>query len=162
VIAEGKSETVSFPEADFQRLLGAGLRQSSIINLELADGKTAKVVVKEIQRHPVSGKIFHVDFYRVQTGKRVRVKIAVEVNGISKGVKAGGALEHFIRVLRVRATPESLLDVVKVDVTGLDVGQAIHLKDLSLPSEWEIAVEGNPIVVKVARSRVAAAAEQGK
>jgi large subunit ribosomal protein L25 len=154
LIAEGKSEMIQIKDADFRKLLTSGLRQSSIIDITHDNGTSEKVIVKEIHRHPVTSNILHVDFYRVRPQKKVRVNVAVETFGMAKGVKAGGALEHFIRVLKVSATPESLIDVLKVDVTSLDVGQAIHLDQIGVPAEWEVKVEGNPIVCKIARSRL--------
>ena len=155
LIQGGQSSAISVPEAEFNRMLKGGLRQASLFKLEIQDGdKDNQVYVKELQRHPVNGSILHVDFYKVTPGKKVQVKVGVETTGTSRGGKMGGAMEHFIRSLKVKATPESMKDVITVDVTDLDVGGAIYLQDLGLPSEWDILMKGNPIICKVARSRM--------
>ena len=84
------------------------------------------------------------------------LKIAIEPRGLSKGVKAGGVLEQYIHNLSVRSTPEALQEVIEVDVTDLDMGSAVYFKDLNLPKEWETRIEGNPVVLKVARARITA------
>lgn len=159
LIGGGKAENLAISEREFQKILTGGLRQSTIFNLEIEGGSTSSVFVKELQRNPVNGRIMHVDFYRAIEGEKVLVPVAVETAGVARGIKAGGALEHFIRVLKVKATPESLTDVIRVDITDLDVGGIIFLRDLSIPADWDVLMEGNPIVLKIARSRLARAAE---
>lgn len=156
----GKSVLLGVNEREFGRLIQAGLRQSSTIELDVA-GQKERVIIKEIQRDPVSNQILHIDFLKVVTGKRTLLTVPVELTGQSKGVKAGGALEQYIRQLKVRATPETFVDVITVDVTELDVADAVHLKDLPTPQGWELLLEGNPIVVKVARGRTATAGPEG-
>ncbi len=154
----GKSYPLSFEESAFQKLLATGIRQSTLIDLEIEGGdssvKNSRVLIKEIQRHPVSGKVTHVDFYRSEPGKKVEVKVAVEITGTSKGVRAGGALEHYVRHVKVRAVPDSLVDSLKVDITDLDVGQVIHLSQVKVPAEWEIRMTGDPLICRIAQSRL--------
>lgn len=153
LISEGKSIPVSFATADFMKLLQGGLRQSSFFEAKLEGGDGSQVYVKEIQRHPVSGDVLHVDFYRITPGRRISLSVPVETRGTSKGVKAGGALEHFIRSLKVRANPESIKEIIEVDVSNLDVGGSIHMSDLDIPADWDVRMPGNPIIIKVAASR---------
>ena len=153
LISEGKSEPVSFPAADFHKLLQSGLRQSSFFQAKVEGGSDSKVYVKEIQRHPVTGDVLHVDLYRVTDGRRISLSVPIETRGTSKGVKAGGALEHFISSLKVRANPESIKEIIEVDVSDLDVGGSIHMSDLDIPGDWDVRMPGNPIIIKVAASR---------
>lgn len=159
LISEGKSIPVSFPAADFLKLLQRGLRQSSFFQVKVEGGADAQVYVKEIQRHPVSGEVLHVDLYRVTPGRRIALSVPIEMRGTSKGVKAGGALEHFIRSLKVRANPESIKEIIEVDVSDLDVGNSIHMSDLDIPSDWDVRMPGNPIIIKVAASRTSRSTE---
>lgn len=158
LIFGGKSYPISVNELEFYKLLQSGLRQSTVIDLDVqgadADVASNRVIVKEIQREPVSGNVTHIDFYRVTSGKKVLVKVSVELKGTSKGVKAGGALEHYIRSLKVRATPDSLMDVLALDINDLDVGEALYLENLPIPEDWDVVMQGNPIVCKVAQSRL--------
>jgi large subunit ribosomal protein L25 len=96
----------------------------------------------------------HVDFYKINPGHKFRVAIPVELTGSAKGVKAGGALEHYIRQLKVMTTPEKIMEKIEVDITNLGVGEAIHLSQLNLPREWETRLTGDPVVCRVAQSRM--------
>lgn len=166
LIFGGESHPISVETSVFNKLLQSGLRQSSIINLSIEGGEASvaanRVIVKEIQREPVSGAVRHIDFYRLETGKKVLVKVSVELQGSAKGVKAGGAMEHYIRTLKVRATPESLQDIIPVEVSNLDVGEAMFLQDLPIPSDWDVVMEGNPIICRIARSRLTATQTPGE
>lgn len=157
LISDGKSIPISFAEADFQKLLSGGLRQSSFFDVKLEGGDDSRVYVKEIQRHPVTGKVLHVDLYRITPGRQIALSVAIETRGVSKGVKAGGAMEHFIRGVKIRANPESVKEVIEVDVSNLDVGASLHLSDLDIPKDWDVRMPGDPIVIKVAASRTSRA-----
>ena len=133
LIGSGKSEALEVDGKDFERLLQSGLRQSSEIQLAVDGDSAVKVLAKEIQRHPVSGAVLHIDQYRINPDQKLRVNVPVETKGYARGVKAGGALEHYIRQLRVRTPPGSLKEKIEVDITNLQVGGQIHLKDLDIP-----------------------------
>ena len=158
LIADGKSTMLSIDASEFRKLLNSGLRQSSLFTLNVGE-KSEKVFVKELARDPVSGTVLHVDFYRVTAGRKVMVTVPIEHTGVARGVKVGGALEQFINSIKVKSAPEDLIDVMQVDVSALDVGDAIHLKDLKIPANWEVLLEGNPLIIKVAHSRMARADE---
>ncbi|MCB1140275.1 MAG: 50S ribosomal protein L25 [Leptospiraceae bacterium] len=154
LIGSGKAEAVELDAKDFDKMVQSGLRQSSEIQLQMDGEGSVKVLAKEIQRHPVSGDILHVDLYRITAGQKVRVNVPVETKGFARGVKAGGALEHYIRHLKVRTPPESLKEKIEVDITNLQVGGQIHLQDLDIPSDWDLMMKGNPIICKIAQSRM--------
>ena len=86
--------------------------------------------------------------------KKIQIKIPVETEGASIGVKAGGALEHFIRNIRIKATPETLLEVIKIDITNLNVDEAIYLRDIDIPSNWEIPIKEDAIILKISKARM--------
>lgn len=150
----GKSDPITVDAHDFEKLLSSGLRKSTTIQLSVEGGAAVAVLPKDVQRHPVSGEVLHIDFYKVVDGLKLKVAVPVELTGNSKGVKAGGALEHYIRNLKVRTVPQHLVEKIDVDITKLDVGQAIHLSDLNIPENWEIMLKGNPIICRVAKSRM--------
>lgn len=164
LIAKGQSTILSLPEKDFQLLIQRGLRSSSIIDLclETESGTSEhKVVVKEIQRHPVNGRFLHADFYKTTNGEQLSVKIGVEVKGIAKGVKLGGLMEQHINFINVRTEPEKLQEKVEVDVSDLDIGAVIRFDDLKIPKEWTvIGIKANPIVLKIAHARVVSTVEE--
>lgn len=107
--------------------------------LDLAvDGSKRLALVKEIQHHPLSRKILHIDLHEVTEGDKVTVNIPVESVGEAAGVKSGGGvLEHVIFTLKLRGTPKDLPEVLNVDVSALEVGKAILLGDIVLPAGVE-------------------------
>lgn len=159
LIGKGKALDLQIAADEFEQMIASGLRQSQIIDMNL-DGENVKVIVKEVQRHPVNSKVQHIDFIRIEKGVKTQLKIAIETRGIAKGVKTGGALEHFIRTIRVKAVPESFQDCIEVDITNFDVNDGVYLKDLNIPESWDVLLQGNPLVLKVSSGRIAAALDE--
>lgn len=102
------------------------------------EGKTHRCIVKEIQFHPVTDAITHVDFLQLVDGQSVKVDLPVRFTGTSPGVKSGGKLLQKIRRVRVKVTPEALVDQVTIDISGLDLGQSIRVRDIKTPKGMEI------------------------
>lgn len=148
IIWEGNAKAATVSDREITHLLNTGIRPSTLIELDL-DGDKSQVFVKEVQRTPGSNKVRHIDFYRVTPGKAITAKIGIVTTGTPKGVKAGGRFEHLIHELKVKSTPEELKDVIEIDVTSLEIGDSIKVKDLDIPSSWEILINGNPIVTSV-------------
>lgn len=126
-------------------------------------------LVQEIQHHPVSGHILHVDFHEVAPDEKVTINVPVESTGEAVGVKTGGGvLEHVMFRLKVRALPKDLPEVIVVDVTKLEIGKAIHLGDIVPPAGCEILGHKELTVLAVAapvteaqETAAAAAATEG-
>lgn len=102
----------------------------NIINLEV-DGKVMQSIIQDIQFHPVTDKIVHVDFIELQADKKVKVNIPVNLVGRSPGVLSGGKLQQIFRKVKVFATPENLPDSITVDISKLKIGQAIRIRDIN-------------------------------
>lgn len=96
-------------------------------------------LVQEIQHHPVSRHILHVDFHEVAPDEKVTIQVPVETTGEAAGVKTGGGvLGHVLHRLKVHALPKDLPEVIIVDVTSLEIGKAIHIGDIVPPAGCEI------------------------
>ncbi len=95
-------------------------------------------LVQEIQHHPVSRHILHVDFHEVAADEKVTIQVPVETTGESIGVKNGGVLGHVLHRLKIHALPKDLPEVILVDVTALEIGKAIHIGDITAPTGCEI------------------------
>ncbi len=160
MISGGKAVTISFPRTSVLKLVQGGLRQSTVIDLQI-DAETSKVLVKEVQRHPVNGEIIHVDFYKLTPGKKVTVNIPVRPIGSPIGVKSGGAMEQYYNSVKISTVPEKLQETIDLDVTKLDVGDGIRLSTIKFPEGWEIRLEGDPMILKVARSRMVVEGPEG-
>lgn len=161
IIGNGQATSASVVEKEIQKLIDSGIRKATLIEVEL-DGKKENVFVKEVQRFPHTGQIRHIDFFKVTPGKKILTTVAVKTSGVAKGSKAGGQFEHLIHELRVKSTPEDLVDVITVDVSGLDVGMSIKVSELPTPKSWDIIVNGDPIVTSCNKTKAILAAERAE
>lgn len=107
-------------------------------------------LVQEVQHHPLSGKVLHVDFHEVSADERVTVAVPVEAVGEAVGVKNGGVLEHVLFRVKVRALPRDLPEVLTLDVSHLEIGQAIHIGDIQPPPGVEVLGDKHISVLAVA------------
>lgn len=95
-------------------------------------GKEYNTIVKDVQFHPVTDKITHIDFLELQDSKKVTAEVPVRVHGQAAGVKAGGVLDQKLRKLKIKALPKDLVDQVNINVETLELGKSIKVSDLSL------------------------------
>jgi len=102
-----------------------------IVELDI-DGKKADGIIKEVQMHPVTDRILHVDFQEVVDGKEVKIEIPVNITGLSVGVKNGGKLRQNFRKLKAVALVDKLPDTIDVDVTNLKIGGKIRVGDIDI------------------------------
>ena len=117
---------------------GAGL--NTLIDLSVS-GRTDTVLVKELQRHPVFGSYVHVDFFKVDLTQKITVSVPIHFIGKARGVEFGGILDHPLRELEVECLPRAIPEFVEVDVSALEVGQAIHVSDVRLPEGVEVKTD---------------------
>jgi large subunit ribosomal protein L25 len=96
------------------------------------DGKTYNTKIQEIQFHPVSDKILHIDFLELFDGKLTTMDIPVKLTGVAPGVKAGGKLVTNLRKLKVKALPKDLPDFIEVKIDNLEIGKDIRIGDLNI------------------------------
>jgi len=132
--------------------------ENILVELEILDGgekQNALAMIQEIQHHPLQREILHVDFHAVSANETVSAEVPIETVGEAVGVKVhGGLLEHILRYLEVECLPADLPQVIEVDVTTLDVGQSLHVRELKLPPGVEAITDAEQTVVAVVESRV--------
>ena len=132
--------------------------EAHLLKLNL-DGKVYKAVLKDIQFHPVSDKILHIDFVEIFDNKPVVINIPVQVQGDSVGVMAGGKLSIRRRTLKVKGFAPDLPDFLPVDITDLKIHQSVKVSDLSF-EKIELLDPKISTVLSVATSRVAQKTEE--
>jgi large subunit ribosomal protein L25 len=145
-----------------RRQLSTVLAHSSseniLLELEIVDGdnkRNSLAMIQEVQHHPIQRQILHVDFHAVSATEKITAEVPIETVGEPIGVKTnGGLLEHNLRDLEVECLPGDLPDRIEVDVSGLDINQSIHVKDLKLPPGVEAVTDGDLTVVAVSAARV--------
>ncbi|MGB5941790.1 MAG: 50S ribosomal protein L25/general stress protein Ctc [Leeuwenhoekiella sp.] len=119
--------------------------------LEL-DGETYMAILQDIQFHPVTDRILHIDFYQIFEGKEVAMTVPVHYEGNSRGVRNGGVLRKTYRTLKVKALPKNLPDYIIADITKLKIGDKLYLTDVE-QGEWKFMHPDNTVVCQVRTSR---------
>lgn len=129
------------------------------------DGKVKTATVKDIQFHPVSDLILHIDFYEVDDNTPIKIQIPIVVKGNSPGVKAGGKLKLNSRKITVKGLMSDIPDTFTVDITPLNIGDAIRIKNLKSDTLEFIDPKSNVVVIVASARGVAAedeASEEGE
>jgi large subunit ribosomal protein L25 len=107
---------------------------NAIIDLKIeGEDEARKVILKDYQTDPVRNRLLHVDLYQMDMNKEVSIVVAVKLTGTPKGIKNGGLLEQIMREVEVKCLPSNFPENIEVDVSGLDVGENLHLRDVSFP-----------------------------
>jgi large subunit ribosomal protein L25 len=108
-----------------------------------AGGRDRLCLIKEVQHHPISRKILHVDFYEVASDEAVVVDVRVEASGKCIGVKKGGLLRSLVRTLKVRCLPGVIPTVIEVDVTDVDLGKSVRVAEVKAPDGVQLLFDVN-------------------
>lgn len=138
---------------EIEDLIHHAVSETLLVDLAIAGHERPKrlALVKEVQHHPMSRSILHVDLQEISEDQKVIVTVPVETVGEAVGVKTGGGiLEHVLFRLKVRSLPKDIPEVLELDVTHLEVGQSIHIGDIQPPEGVEILGEKAAPVIAIA------------
>lgn len=113
------------------------------------DGTTHKCIIKDITFHPVTEIIEHIDFLRLIDGTPVKIELPVRFRGSSPGVRVGGKLIQSMRRIKVKALPENLVDELVLDISNLELGHAIRVRDIDVVEGIEVMSPGPTPVASV-------------
>lgn len=142
--------TVSVDPTALRRLLersDAGM--NTLINLKGAGVDGRMVLVREIQRDPVRGLYLHADFYSVNVEETVEVSVPLHIVGRAAGVELGGILDHQLREIELECLPLAIPKELEVDVSNLELGDSLHVRDIPLPEGVTLKSDPNLSVVSV-------------
>jgi len=151
VVYGGDKEPVSVivDTHDFGQILHHHTSESVIIEIELEGEGDISVLVKDVQHHPVTSDLLHIDLQRVVAGQVMTMDIQIELTGEAAGVKAGGILDHVMHSISVECLPKDLVEAIEVDVSDLEIGQTLHVSDLGIEGTFKSLVDGDAIVCGV-------------
>jgi large subunit ribosomal protein L25 len=128
------SQSLEVDAQALEQVLTGKEPSSTLVELTV-DGKKARALIREIQRHPVRPDIIHIDFYEIHADEKVKLKIPVHLIGTPDGVRnAGGVLDQVTREVEIEVLPEHIPDRVELDVTVLTIGHSVHVSDLAIPN----------------------------
>jgi large subunit ribosomal protein L25 len=141
---------------DLEQILKKGSFGQFILNLVIQNGKkvTKPAIIKELQTHPVSGNLIHIDFYEVDMKRQIKVMVPVVTTGKSVGIEEGGLLNIVRRELEVFCLPGDIPEAIEIDISELGIGDSIHLEDVPLGENVEVAADVNFTVVTVLSPKV--------
>jgi large subunit ribosomal protein L25 len=139
---------------ELEILLDRVAAETTVIELSV-DGAMARTLIREIQRHPYRRTILHVDFQELVAGERVTVALPVVLVGNAPGVRMGGILDQVMREVEVEVDPANIPNHVDVDVSGLELADSLHVRDLQLPEGVTVLDDPDATVCVVTPPRVA-------
>ena len=153
------SEPLKIRLGELERILRIPGVTHHILELSI-DGEKRRGIIKDIQYNPVKNEIWHIDFYEVKADQKISLTVPVVIQGESKGVKAGGILEIVTPELEIECLPDAIPEAIVVDVTELEVGDAIHVRELKVPEGVTVAENPDEVVVVVTPPEVMAEEEE--
>jgi large subunit ribosomal protein L25 len=154
------AQNLELDAKEFDSLVGKAHSEVILVDLTVeGDSRPTRLaLVQDVQHHPVTGKVLHVDLHEVKPDEKVTLRVPVESTGECPGVKAGGTLEHVLLKIRIRGLPYELPEQLVVDVSGLQVGKVIHIGDIAAPAGVELMGRKETTVFACAEPLVAEAA----
>lgn len=157
VYSHGKSDVIKIKEKEFATLFKGHISESVIFDLHIPGKSEGDIMafVKDFQADPVTGRVLHLDLFKVTKGEKIKTHVPVELVGIPKGLKMGGILEHGERELFVHCVPGLLPEKITVDISELGVGDSVHVSDIKISDEIEILTSGNSLLAAVEKPRAA-------
>ncbi|MEO5721150.1 MAG: 50S ribosomal protein L25 [Chthoniobacterales bacterium] len=148
--AKDKPEPLQVSRREINAMLSHASGENILVELEIKGGANRLALVQEVQHAPVSGDVLHIDFHAVSMDEMIEADVPLEPTGTANGVKNfGGLLEQSLRSLSIECMPRDLPDVITIDVSELNVGDAIHVKEIKLPDGVTTRVSPDLTVISI-------------
>jgi len=146
--------SVSVSSRELIHILSGGSGMNTLITLKI-DGADELAIARQIQRHPVKGTVMHVDFVRVRADQTIQAEIPVHLTGEAEGAVRGGILEQLVHTLTVEAKPSDFPPSIEYDVSALEIGEQVYVRDLAVPPKVTVLQDGDDLVAQISAPRVA-------
>ena len=126
-------------------------QETHTVQLQLAgEAQPIRCILREVQFHPVTDRISHVDFIMLHAGEKIRIDVPVMLHGTPIGVRDGGVMDFTLHKLTIQVLPDAIPQHIDVDVTGLKIGQSIHVSDLPAHPGYTIDLDEHAVIVSIA------------
>jgi large subunit ribosomal protein L25 len=145
---------IALDEHGFNLALTHERAEHALINLGIDGSDESLAIVKQVQRHPVRHNVLHVDFQSIRMDEEITVDTEIILDGEPPGVEEGGVLEFVTRAVELRALPQDVPDSIHVNVSGLAIGDTLHVSDIGTPTGVTILTDGHMLLASVAVPRV--------
>ena len=143
--------SISLSDREFLSKYRSATLSTHLIELEI-DNKKEYVLMRDVQKHPVTDRIQHIDFQFIDYGTEIKIEVPLTFINEQKciGIKRGGVLNILHRTLSIKCSPNAILQNIEIDLSNLTAGYSIHVSDLNLPPEVHVAMkEDNPALVTI-------------
>ncbi len=148
---------VAVSPKEMMRILHSASGVNTLITLNVTGESTQRVLVREFQLDPVTQHLLHADFYRVNLEKKIAVQVPIVLHGEAKGVKQqDGVLEFLHKEIEVECLPTQIPEHIDIDVSDLELGQAIYVRDIAANATWVPLSENDLMLVHVISAKVIA------
>lgn len=137
-------------------------KETTIIDLVLEDGSIVSSLIRDVQRHPITQQLRHVDLYQVLKGHKIKVDIPINIinEDICQGIKDGGMLIFETRLISVEIQPSDIPEQIDLDISALELGSDIYIRDIPVPDESELLTDPDTLVLHIALPKVQAEEEK--
>ena len=154
IYGPGKETTaLSVSIYDMEQVIKATKTLQAFVKLNIQGGGTHTTMLKELQRHPVSGKFLHADFYEVAVDQKVNVTIPVVTVGQSQGVEMGGVLQIIRHEIEAICVPSAIPEEIEIDITELGIGDSVHVEDIEVEGDVELVHDTNFTILTILSTR---------
>ena len=155
VYSHGKSESIKVKEKELQNLFKGHILESVILDLKIEGQQDITAFVKSFHKDPVTGRILHLDFFRVTKSEKIKTHVPIELIGVPAGLKMGGVLQQGERELLIQCFPGDLPEKITIDISALIPGEAIHVGNVEHDDKIEILTTAENIIVAVEKAKAA-------
>jgi large subunit ribosomal protein L25 len=156
--SQAEPMTLQIDARELTTVLARASSEHVLVELEILDGSQSTyrlALIQEVQHHPLKSALVHVDFHAVSATEKITSEVPIEAVGEALGVRTfGGLLEYSLRTLEVECYPQDLPDIVRIDVSNLNIGESLHVREIQLPAGVEAITDEDLTVVSVVASRV--------
>jgi large subunit ribosomal protein L25 len=153
---------IKFKEHEFSKALRQHHSENIIVNLEVTNEKPLQVLMKDIQHHPVSGSILHIDFQAIDMDKKIKVEMPIHLVGTPEGIaQQGGIIDFLIHAVEVECLPNDIIEQLDMDIEALKVGDRLTIGDIVIDREkYKFTLPDDVAIVAIAPPRVAEATDE--
>lgn len=151
----GDSLPIKFPMGELLQFINVTVGEQVIANLQFSDGSNKLALMKDYQIDPLKGALLHADFFEVSLTEEVRVTVHTTIAGESIGVKRdGGILQYLLREIEIECLPDKIPGHIEIDISGLEIGQSVHVSDLKLGEGVTVLNDPDEVIVNVVAPEV--------
>lgn len=150
------------PYSEFEKIHNRYKGEAVIYTFEFTNGETVRkqAVLKEYQRHPVTDKFIHLDFQVIEEGATIEIEVPLEFVGKPVGITKGGILEIMLHELTIECLPRDIPDKIIVDISHLDIGDSLHVRDIKVPENLKVKDHPDETVATVVAEEEGAGSEE--